>query len=563
MRPTAAELEAQLRNATDQSTRINALHELAWVLHLDDRARAKSLITQAYELCSTGEFEEKPYSLGLAGCLRTFAAMSNDAGNYDAALQESLRALDILEGIQDQDAQKSAITINVFGNLSWTYRSLADYGTAVEYAMRGLKIAQATADRQSELGMQNLLSVIYAESNDLQMALQMGLEIQQQSHERGLTRAESIALNNLALTYLDMGNGVQAVEAGQESLRIAREHGIDEVVITALSTLGEVYLGIQDYDQAKSHLLSALALSRQQETGAEELQCLMNLGKVYLFQNQEPAALDAARRALSLSQSFKDRRAEFHCHQLLSDVYEKLADYKSALLHHREFHRLKETIFNENTAQRLLGLKVLHQVETAKRDAEIHYLKTIELKREIEERKVAQQTLEKLASIDPLTGVLNRREFFLLGEYEIQRAVQAGRPITAILFDLDHFKKVNDNHGHAVGDQYLIHTSRTMRESLRQDEIIGRYGGDEFVILLPGSNEAQSLHVAERLRQKMISLPIITTRGKQVVTLSLGIVEFNRTKDDNLEALLARADQALYAAKHRGRNQAASYSQLS
>jgi diguanylate cyclase (GGDEF)-like protein len=127
---------------------------------------------------------------------------------------------------------------------------------------------------------------------------------------------------------------------------------------------------------------------------------------------------------------------------------------------------------------------------------------------------------------------------------------------------LDHFKKVNDEHGHAVGDQYLIHTSKTMRESLRHNEIIGRYGGDEFAILLPGSNEAQSLHVAERLRQKMISQPIITTRGKQVVTLSLGIAEFSQTKDNNLEALLARADQALYAAKHRGRNQAATYSQL-
>jgi diguanylate cyclase (GGDEF)-like protein len=559
MHPTIAELESQLNNAPDKQTRIDVLNELAWAVHLEDPEKAWGLAGQAYELASQGEFEENPYQLGWVGSLRCFAALNNDAGKYDTALQQSLRALEMLDEDRGGKTKTKILIIEVMGNISWTYRSYGDYVVAAEYAMKALKLAQEIGDRQHESGMLNILSVIYAESNDLHAALEIGQKVQQCCRELGNVRGESLALNNLAMTYLELGNGEEALKACQESLRIARENGIDRVALTVLSTMGEIYLGIHEYTNAKEYLLQALSLAREHKASPDEIECQLNLGKVYHFQQNDEDALTVLENALSLSRASNDRRGEFQCHQLLSEVYEKRGQLGDALEHYKQFHTFKETVFNENTVKRLAGLQVIHQVETAKRDAEIQYLKNIELKREIEERRSAQETLEKLASLDPLTGVLNRREFFLLGEREVQHAVQSGRSLAVLLFDIDHFKQINDSYGHAIGDQFLIHATKALSESLRQGEIIGRYGGDEFVVLLPGNNRFQGKQIAERLRKTIASQIIVTPKGDLSITLSLGIADISQSNNSTLETTLALADQALYTAKRAGRNQLAVY----
>ncbi len=555
----ALELERQLNNVKDHRERIDLLHELAWTIHLNNGEKALGLAEQAYASASSGEFEQKPYLLGLAGSLRCLAALNNDAGNYDTALTQSLRALEILEGIQGGKPETSGMMLDVLGNISWTYRSFGDYGTAVEYAMKALKAAQAAGDRTHEFGMLNILSVIYAESNDLTSALEIGKKVLQSCHELGHVRGESIALNNLALTYLELGDGTKALEACHESLRLAREYEIDKVIVTALSTLGEVYLGIKDFPNAEDYLLQALALSRQHHAGSDEFQCLLNLGKVYQFQVIDEAALSAFQGALSISHTSNDRRGESQCHQLLSEVYEKRGEYEAALRHFKQFHELKETVFNENTAKRLAGLRVIHQVETAKRDAEINYLKTIELNKKLEEQKNAQESLEKLATLDPLTGLLNRREFFLLGDREVEHALQINQALTAIVFDLDHFKQINDTYGHAIGDLVLSHIAKAVGETLRQGEIIGRSGGDEFALLFPRRISAHGLQIAERLRGKIAKEKIVTPKGDLSMTLSLGIAELRETHSTRLDNLLEFADQAMYAAKRAGRNRVVVY----
>jgi diguanylate cyclase (GGDEF)-like protein len=202
-----------------------------------------------------------------------------------------------------------------------------------------------------------------------------------------------------------------------------------------------------------------------------------------------------------------------------------------------------------------MGLQVSHQVETAKKDANIQYLKNIELKREIEERKFAQEALAKLAGIDSLTGVLNRREFFNLGEEEVIRTIQTDQPLSAILLDLDQFKQVNDTYGHAIGDHALIEITRVLQESLRQGEIIGRYGGDEFAIILPGSTCEHARQIAERILEKLKSQSVSTKKGHIYITVSLGIAELAQSAEKNLDELLELADQALYQAKNAGRHQ--------
>ena len=151
--------------------------------------------------------------------------------------------------------------------------------------------------------------------------------------------------------------------------------------------------------------------------------------------------------------------------------------------------------------------------------------------------------------------MLNRREFFNLGENEVSRAVQSGQPLAAILLDLDRFKNINDTFGHAVGDQVLIAATRTIRDSLRQGEMIGRYGGDEFAILLPGSTLEHGSQIAERLLEKLANQLVPTKKGAIPITASMGIAELTQAVQKTLDELLELADQALYEAKRAGRHQ--------
>ncbi|MFQ5343176.1 MAG: GAF domain-containing protein, partial [Anaerolineae bacterium] len=161
--------------------------------------------------------------------------------------------------------------------------------------------------------------------------------------------------------------------------------------------------------------------------------------------------------------------------------------------------------------------------------------------------------MKELAITDSLTSLYNRRGFFELGRRELERARRFGRPLTAIMFDLDHFKRVNDAYGHATGDQVLAGLAECCRHELREVDLLGRYGGEEFAVLLPESGLTTARPVAERLRRQVERAAIDTDRGPMTITISLGVAMLDETCAD-LEALLERADQALYAAKQTGRN---------
>jgi diguanylate cyclase (GGDEF)-like protein len=166
------------------------------------------------------------------------------------------------------------------------------------------------------------------------------------------------------------------------------------------------------------------------------------------------------------------------------------------------------------------------------------------------------ETVQRLATTDSLTGVHNRRRLFELGEQELARSKRFGHPLAAIMLDIDHFKRVNDTYGHALGDQALRMVTQQCLKHIRAIDIVGRYGGEEFVILLPETEVAGACMLAERLRQCVAQTPIPTEQGSVHLTISLGIDRIN-TEQWDLTALLDGADHALYAAKQAGRNRIA------
>jgi diguanylate cyclase (GGDEF)-like protein len=161
--------------------------------------------------------------------------------------------------------------------------------------------------------------------------------------------------------------------------------------------------------------------------------------------------------------------------------------------------------------------------------------------------------LQELATTDALTGLLNRRRFLEVAAEEMARARRYGRALSIIAVDLDHFKSVNDGFGPAAGDDVLKVLARTLQKQTRRQDIVGRVGGEEFAVILPETSIETAINLAERFRNQLRSMPIMTGAGALTVTASLGVAEAC-PNDRSLADVLHRADQALYRAKRYGRD---------
>lgn len=181
---------------------------------------------------------------------------------------------------------------------------------------------------------------------------------------------------------------------------------------------------------------------------------------------------------------------------------------------------------------------------------------------EVRLRKQLEETLlqtETQAMSDGLTGLLNRRAITEHAEAEWHRAHREKRPLSLVLIDLDHLKEINDIHGHLIGDQALVVVGELLRSSMRRYDWAGRWGGDEFLLVLPGTNQREAVEVAERLRERVKQHGLKANQSGPIeLHLSLGVASLDEVKPDvPLRNLLATADQALYIAKQSGRDRVA------
>ena len=170
------------------------------------------------------------------------------------------------------------------------------------------------------------------------------------------------------------------------------------------------------------------------------------------------------------------------------------------------------------------------------------------------QRSLLHQQLRAAARTDAKTGLLNAAAWQREADIEASRVLRTRGSLALLVVDIDHFKRVNDTYGHLVGDQVLAALAGAFRQQVRDSDVVGRFGGEEFVVLLPGADGAEAAKVAERLREQVGATPVDTASGEVRVTVSVGVAVFGPHGDD-VPGLLARADRALYRAKESGRNQ--------
>ncbi|MEW5813938.1 MAG: diguanylate cyclase [Spirochaetota bacterium] len=210
-----------------------------------------------------------------------------------------------------------------------------------------------------------------------------------------------------------------------------------------------------------------------------------------------------------------------------------------SLVEEREFFR------NAAKQEEELSKKIIDQNLYLKKA----YQNLINLNKEL---KASNKELEKLAKYDFLSGLLNRLSLSAAMDSEIERSMRTRSPLSGIMMDIDHFKAINDNYGHQAGDDIIREIGKRLNKTLRKYDQAGRYGGEEFFIILPNTTESQAITIAERFRRKMEEKPLSTGDEIITVTASLGVAEFRN--GEGRAHWLNRADKAMYMAKHQGRN---------
>ncbi len=179
---------------------------------------------------------------------------------------------------------------------------------------------------------------------------------------------------------------------------------------------------------------------------------------------------------------------------------------------------------------------------------------TIVIISDITKRKILESKLEKMAATDPLTEIMNRRSFIEAFEQELSRNTRYKRQLALLLIDIDHFKDINDSFGHNIGDEVLIGLVVMVQNKLRASDVFGRWGGEEFIVMLPETDPGQATIVANRLLAYLAATPVHTNCGKQIsLTVSIGMTVVNSPATMHPD-IIKTADKALYLAKSRGRN---------
>jgi diguanylate cyclase (GGDEF)-like protein len=299
--------------------------------------------------------------------------------------------------------------------------------------------------------------------------------------------------------------------------------------------LGAIHFTLGNYNEAMAYLNEGIEISRQTKSQLLEIHYILEINRIHLIQGDLDLAEKEILLALKTAEKINSLTNISLLHERMVEIYKEKQDYRSALDHFEAYHTAYKKVFNDKSDRRIKNLEILHRVELTRKQADIY---------------------RELAATDFLTGLINRRRFLEIAENTFIRAKTEKGPLAMIMLDIDHFKNVNDLHGHKAGDQVLTAVAASIKRSLRGNDIAGRYGGEEFIVLVEGATPDQCLAIVERIRQAVARLSIQIEQSVVKVTISLGLASMIPDPALTLDVLINNADQALYKAKQQGRDRA-------
>jgi signal transduction histidine kinase/tetratricopeptide (TPR) repeat protein len=399
MNPRIQALEKQVTVAGSQREKIDALNALAWELIKPDPDRAIKLSAEAGQLAQSGGFNIEHYNEGIAASLCNVAHIYLYQSEYDKTLTTSFEIVSLLENFPP------SITLSrTHNSIAASYRILGNMSEALNHYFKQIQISEKLGDKQTYANGLVGIGSIYHDTGRHENALEYFRESRALFEESGDTYWEALVLNNISYMHHCLGNYEHALARAEESVEKARHYGHKRIEILAYGTIGEIYDHMGQDEQALHHFQSTVSLAREIEYRDQEVDGLRLIAKFYISRNRPDEAIEALNQCLPLAESLNHRHFIYQCHELLYQAYKMMGDMAAALTHHEQFVAIRESVFNEESNQKLHNLEVLNHTETAKKEAE-YYSSLYEIE---QARRNLAEILNQIGR--SLTSTLNLQE---------------------------------------------------------------------------------------------------------------------------------------------------------
>ena len=461
--------------------------------------------------------------------------------------------------------REESMTVAYAELLRWVGLSACDSGdfkNAIKYATEGFNLAELYGDQRSRILAFSLLGGCFERTGDPwqgERLLRQGVEL---ARALGENYPLVSALNNLAVIltgkfYLlrDGTLSMEAIEALKASLPLAREVTervslLNDPYFRSFTdgNLGEILVHLGQLDEAEVLLNRSLAAALAQGFHSVVSRVRCSIAEMHLARGDNVAARQLLIELLADPAATQIVSTVLRLYYGLYLAYRADGDSSQALLALENFRRIEsQRTFQQLKARSELMVTRLEATENERKGLERAY----GIVKAHESRAVA---LERLTLQDELTGLGNRRALDFNLSNMVEFAARHGKSLTVMVLDLDHFKRVNDAFGHAVGDKVLVQIAKIVNEQTRPDDLVTRTGGEEFVLVLPGMSQHDAFDMCERLRLRVSGFPWSNLAPNLAVTVSAGIAS---APAYDAATLLERADLAMYRAKKAGRNRVA------
>ncbi len=420
----------------------------------------------------------------------------------------------------------------------------------------------------------NSIAILYGRMGEDKKAIEYFNEVLEKNKAAGKKRNVAVVLYNLGRRYQSLKDFGKSEHAYEESLKIHKELGNVASQALVFRALGSVYNETKKPEQALQVLDQAMNTLESKNRVKSQAGLHLERAISYRLLNRNDKALIELERAESLTDGQVSPINIRDISEERSQIYVQMRDWQNAYVHLHKYKTISDQILSsqkENQLSRIqLKFETAHkeqanqllrrELETASR-LQILQMAVIALGAlllgvgaffAIRQVRLAHK-MENLALTDELTQLPNRRHILTYGQEALRTCKEQNKPFSVLIFDIDHFKRVNDTFGHAVGDQVIKRIADVSKGLLRQADRVGRIGGEEFLIVLPFTGPDAAKEVAERIRDRVSRTDMADLELSLNVTISIGVcgcVEHSRP----LDYLMNLADEALYQVKQNGRN---------
>jgi diguanylate cyclase (GGDEF)-like protein len=514
----------------DDLTQIKALNAQAWALCKKDSSEALQLARQAADLqanCAQvqpiDEFES----------LRTQAFCLDILSKPGEALPLGIKAKQIAEQIGDK--YLIGTIQSILGRIYW---HIDDFPTSMDHYLSALKLIQTENHPDLEISLINGLGLVQYGLENFEEALGYFKTCLVRAADDDLN-GRAYANNNVAYVLHMLGRDQEALEYGLAGLVLFNQLGTTMGKMETLHTLGAIYFASGDYDQAMVYLSEGIEIARQASCQLIESNYILEISRIHQRRGMAAQAETELLQALEIAEAINSLTNISLIQERLVEIYKQKQDYRLAFEHLEKYFDTYKKLFNDKSDRRVKNLEILHQVEITRKQADLY---------------------RELAGTDFLTNLINRRRFFEIAETAFGRLDIGRGEITIMMLDIDFFKAVNDIHGHKIGDEVLTLVAGRIKKSLRPWDYAGRYGGEEFIVLITDTPPVYCCQIAERIRLAVAQEDFQIGQVAVKVTISVGLASSGSNSTLSLPATINCADRAMYQAKQQGRNRSVVWS---